>query len=324
MTVSPEEEMSTELRSFFDMIAPNNIQFYPEYFVCGNTYRSVWAVIGFNYSTDRLALLSELSAKTGVTIHIYNNQLPALAEKRVIEQAERKNTQGLFSKSIDESMSAAEAQKELAALLRKKRKDKEPLLDLSIYIEIRSETLEELRVLQEDVRQILAVDKIESDRMYLMQKEGFLAVLPGGIQPKSFRNRRIYPASSSANLFPLAYTGKLDATGFRLGRDRFGGDIIVDLDSRAHDKTNGHCIILGNSGEGKSYLSKLLFTFALESSKAVIVIDPTGEYKDITEKLGGSYIDVSSGYIINPLHLQARRHSDRLCIHEDAAGRSGL
>lgn len=134
MTVSPEEEMSTELRSFFDMIAPNNIQFYPEYFVCGNTYRSVWAVIGFNYSTDRLALLSELSAKTGVTIHIYNNQLPALAEKRVIEQAERKNTQGLFSKSIDESMSAAEAQKELAALLRKKRKDKEPLLDLSIYI----------------------------------------------------------------------------------------------------------------------------------------------------------------------------------------------
>lgn len=304
MTVSPEEEMSTELRSFFDMIAPNNIQFYPEYFVCGNTYRSVWAVIGFNYSTDRLALLSELSAKTGVTIHIYNNQLPALAEKRVIEQAERKNTQGLFSKSIDESMSAAEAQKELAALLRKKRKDKEPLLDLSIYIEIRSETLEELRVLQEDVRQILAVDKIESDRMYLMQKEGFLAVLPGGIQPKSFRNRRIYPASSSANLFPLAYTGKLDATGFRLGRDRFGGDIIVDLDSRAHDKTNGHCIILGNSGEGKSYLSKLLFTFALESSKAVIVIDPTGEYKDITEKLGGSYIDVSSGYIINPLEVR--------------------
>lgn len=310
--LTPEEENTLELRTFFDMIAPNNIQFFADYFVCGNTFRSVWAIIGFNYATPSLALLSELSAKTGVTLHIYNQELGALAEKRVIEQAERKNTQGLFSNKSNEALEALEAQNELAALLRKKRKDKEPLLELSIYIEIKSETLEDLRVLQEDVRQILAVDKIEYDRMYLMQKEGFLACIPGGNIPQSMRNKRIYPASSAANLFPLAYTGKLDATGFRLGKDKFGGDIIVDLDKRSSDKTNGHCIILGNPGEGKSYLVKNLYTFAIEGGKSVIILDPSGEYKEIVEKLGGSYVDVASGYVINPLEVRKQPNESDL------------
>ena len=319
--LTPEEESTLELRTFFDMIAPNNIQFFADYYVCGNTFRSVWAVIGFNYATPSLALLSELSAKTGVTLHIYNQELGALVEKRVIEQAERKNTQGLFSNKSNEAINAMEAQNELAALLRKKRKDKEPLLELSIYIEIKSETLEDLRILQEDVRQILAVDKIEYDRMYLMQKEGFLACIPGGNIPQSMRNKRIYPASSAANLFPLAYTGKLDATGFRLGKDKYGGDIIVDLDKRSSDRTNGNCIILGNSGEGKSYLTKELLTFVLESGKNLIIIDPTGEYKDITNKLGGSYIDVASGYIINPLEVRDNANSESDTVFSNTVSR---
>lgn len=308
--LTPAEKGAIELRSFFDMIAPNNIQFYTDYYICGNTFRSVWAIIGFNYTTSTLALLSELSAKTGVTIHIYPQTLNAMQEKRVLEQTERKNMHSLFSNKMEEALTAQEAQKELSALLKKKRKDKEPLFDLSIYIELKSEKLEGLRSLQEDVRQVLAVDKIEYDNMYLMQKEGFIAVMPGGLLPKTLRNKRIYPASSVANLFPLAYTGKFDSTGFRLGKDKFGGDIIVNLDARSSDKTNGHCIILGNSGEGKSYLTKILLTFALETGKRVIIIDPTGEYKEITEKLGGSYVNISSGYIINPLEVRDQANNN--------------
>lgn len=308
--LTDEQKYENELRSFFDLIAPNNIQFYADYFICGNTFRSVWAIIGFNYKTEKQALFSELSAKTGVTLHIYNQALSSLAEKKVIEQAERKNSHGLFSTTIDEALKAQEAQKELGELLRKKRKDKEPLFDMSIYIELKSETLDDLHILQEDVRQILASEKMEYDKMYLMQKEGLLAIMPGGHVPSTLRNKRIYPASSSANLFPLSYTGKLDSTGFKIGKDKYGGDIIVDLDARTTDKTNGHCIIIGNSGEGKSYLTKLLDTCALESGKNNIIIDPTGEYHEITEKLGGAYVDISSGYIINPLEIRDNATSE--------------
>ena len=36
--------------------------------------------------------------------------------------------------------------------------------------------------------------------------------------------------------------------------------VIVDLDRRADDKTNASVLILGNSGQGKSFLLKLLVT----------------------------------------------------------------
>ncbi|SNS30918.1 hypothetical protein SAMN05446037_1007143 [Anaerovirgula multivorans] len=32
------------IQEFLDMIAPSVIKFYTDYFICGNTYRCVWAL----------------------------------------------------------------------------------------------------------------------------------------------------------------------------------------------------------------------------------------------------------------------------------------
>lgn len=40
-TQTPGEE---RLKSFLDMIAPSVIQFYTDHYICGNTFRSVWAL----------------------------------------------------------------------------------------------------------------------------------------------------------------------------------------------------------------------------------------------------------------------------------------
>ena len=81
---------------------------------------------------------------------------------------------------------------------------------------------------------------------------------------------RVFPASSVANLFPFSYSGKNDKNGFYIGRDQNGSNIIVDFDRRAEDKTNGHILILGNSGEGKSYLMKLIITNVIMAGKKYI------------------------------------------------------
>ena len=31
-------------KDFLDMIAPSTVKFYTDYFICGNTFRCVWAV----------------------------------------------------------------------------------------------------------------------------------------------------------------------------------------------------------------------------------------------------------------------------------------
>ena len=53
---------------------------------------------------------------------------------------------------------------------------------------------------------------------------------------------------------------------------------------------------------GKSYLLKLLLTNLRESGMHICALDPEMEYEDLTNNLGGCFIDLMSGdYIINPL-----------------------
>ncbi len=48
-TQTPEE---VKLKGYLDMIAPSIIQFYTDYYICGNTYRSVWALREYPTATE--------------------------------------------------------------------------------------------------------------------------------------------------------------------------------------------------------------------------------------------------------------------------------
>ena len=100
----------------------------------------------------------------------------------------------------------------------------------------------------------------------------------------------------------MNYSGKTDPKGFFIGRDRFGSNIIVDFDRRAPDKTNASALILGNTGQGKSYLLKLLLCNVREAGKSVISLDSEHEMEDECRALGGCFLDYLSGqYRINLL-----------------------
>ena len=83
----------------------------------------------------------------------------------------------------------------------------------------------------------------------------------------------------------------------------------MDLDRRAPDKTNGSSLILGNTGQGKSYLLKLLLCNVREVGKNVIALDSEHELEDLCGHLGGCFLDLLSGqYRINL--LEPRRWDD--------------
>lgn len=139
-------------------------------------------------------------------------------------------------------------------------------------------------------------------RLVLCQQRGFQAVQPWGRNVSDSQFERVLPLSSAANLYPLHYSGRTDPHGFYLGRDRFGSNVIVDLDRRTEDRTNGHALVLGNSGQGKSFLIKLLVCNILESGKTVVCLDAENEYADLAESLDGCFMDMGGGAtIINPL-----------------------
>lgn len=196
--------------------------------------------------------------------------------------------------------------KDVVELLANLRKNREPLLHCAVYIELKAKSMDALKELQSDISMELTRSKISVDRLTLRQKEGFLSVLPIGSNQFGAQYERVLPASSVANLYPFNFSGKTDPQGLYIGRDKFGTNILTDFDRRAEDKTTSNILILGNSGQGKSYLLKLIITNIRESGKHIICLDPEGEYKELCDGLGGCYIDFLSGeYTINPLEPKA-------------------
>ena len=85
----PKED--TRVQEFLDMIAPSVIKFNTDHFICGNTYRCVWALRDYPTATDEQAILRHLGEKDGVTLHLYTRHVTLVEEKKIISNAANKN-----------------------------------------------------------------------------------------------------------------------------------------------------------------------------------------------------------------------------------------
>ena len=310
--LSEEQLEIIDTKDFFDRIAPGIIRFYTDHYICGNSFRCVWAVTEYPPSTEETAILAHLADRNGVTLRIYNRLVTSMEQRKIVQQAMRKNHMMTTTNDVNESIKAQNNIDDVVELLSELRRNKEPLLHTAVFIELKASSEDKLKELQADVQMELTRSKISVDRLLLRQKEGFLSVHPAGNNVFASQFERVLPASSVADLYPLNYSGKTDESGFYVGRDKYGTNILVDFDKRTEDKTNSNILILGNSGQGKSYLMKLLLCNQRESGKSILCLDPEHEYEDLCNNLGGTYIDMMSGeFMINPLEPKAWSENSR-------------
>ena len=291
------------LKSFLDMIAPSIVKFETGYYICGNTFRCIWALREYPTSTDDLAILRHLGEKHGVTLHIYTRMVSPLEERKIVHNAEIRNRMNRgSSQDLQRSVEAESNLQDVANLIGSLHRNKEPLLHCAVYIEMIAGDMQELQILQTNVEVELMRSKLNVDRLKLRQQAGFCAVGPVGFNVLGTEYERVLPASSVANLFPFNYSGKTDRKGFYIGKDKYGSNIVVDFDQRDEDKTSANVLILGNSGQGKSYLMKLLLLNFLEAGKSVITLDVEHEQWELCQALGGCFADIIEGtYKINLL-----------------------
>lgn len=297
------QEKEEQLKSFLDMIAPGVVRFNTDNYLCGNTFRCVWALREYPAATEDQAILRHLGEKDGVTLHIYTRIVDAMEEDRIIQNATNKNKMNRANTNDTKQMVTAEGNlKDVYEMVNSMRKKREPLIHCAVFIELCAYTSERLDRLQSEVISELMRAKLNVDRLRLRQQQGFCCVRPGGYNVFGPQFERVLPASSVANLYPYNYSGKTDAHGFYVGKDKYGSNILVDLDQRDEDKTSASVLILGNSGQGKSYLMKLLMLNVLEAGKSVISLDVEHEQKDMCEAVGGCFVDLMGGkYVINVL-----------------------
>ena len=285
------------------MIAPSIVKFETGYYVCGNTFRCIWALREYPTSTDDLAILRHLGEKHGVTLHIYTRMVSPLEERKIVHNAEIRNRMNRgSSQNLQRAVEAESNLQDVANLIGSLHRNKEPLLHCAVYIEMIAGDMQELQILQTNVEVELMRSKLNVDKLKLRQQAGFCAVRPVGFNAFGTEYERVLPASSVANLFPFNYSGKTDRKGFYIGKDKYGSNIVVDFDQRDEDKTSANVLILGNSGQGKSYLMKLLLLNFLEAGKSVITLDVEHEQWELCQALGGCFADIVEGtYKINLL-----------------------
>ena len=290
-------------KDFLDMAAPSAVKFNTDHAIIGCGYHTFLALRGYAASTEELALLSRLGAKDGVNLSLYARQVTAAEEKQIIQNASNKNRLTRSNTNdLQQSVAAESDLQDVAALAAQMHRSREPLIHCAVFIDISAPDMAKLSTLKDFVTAELARSKITPDPLLLRQREGYQAANPTGSNAFGSQFERVLPAGAVANLYPFNYSGKTDPQGFYVGRDRYGSNVIVDLDRRAEDKTTASVLILGNSGQGKSYLLKLLLCNILESGKSAICLDPEHELTDLCANLGGCFVDLMDGrYRINPL-----------------------
>ena len=284
------------IRTYLDSIAPGVVKFEVDHYIFGNTYRCVWALREYPASTESQAILRHLGEKSGVTLRLYCRQVSPGEEDRIIDNANKKNKlDGSDPNKLRQAVEAESNLRDVAELVHKMHREHEPLLHCAVYLEMTADSMEHLRQLQTDVLTELVRCKLNVDKLLLRQKQGFYCASPVGYNALGREFERVLPAGSVANLYPFNYSGKTDPNGFYIGKDKYGSNIVVDFDRRDSDKTSANILILGNSGQGKSYLMKLLICNLLEAGKSVVSLDAEHELEELCDKLGGCFIDLMAG-----------------------------
>lgn len=154
----------TGIKSFLDMIAPSVVKFNPDHFICGNTFRCVWALREYPTQTDEQALLRHLGEKDGITLRIYTRQLTPAEEDRIIQNATNKNRMGSSNTNdLRQTVTAESNLQDVASLIASMHRNREPLFHCAVYLELTAPDYDALKLLQTDVLTELVRSKLNVD-----------------------------------------------------------------------------------------------------------------------------------------------------------------
>ena len=89
--LTPAEMEEIRTKDFFDMILPGTVKFLSDHYILGDSYRCVWAVREYPPSTEEQAILAQLADRSGVTLRIYHRLVEAQEQRKIIQNATRRN-----------------------------------------------------------------------------------------------------------------------------------------------------------------------------------------------------------------------------------------
>ena len=179
---------------------------------------------------------------------------------------------------------------------------------LSMYIIVFANTEKELEYLLNKTEGVLQSNGIISKRANFRQEDVFISCLPLSINKNNIRNvsRRNILTEGIISTYPFISNSIFDESGILFGINRFNNSIIM-IDRFDKEKyKNANMCILGTSGAGKSFFTKLMILRHRICGMEQYIVDPEREYQEMCNNLDGLLIKIGpqSNTYINVMDIR--------------------
>lgn len=229
-----------------------------------------------------------------------------IKSKEILEGLRRKITELETQRSIDaekgkiEDASVRAALEDAQAAQDSIVKGMEKFFQLSFYITVPAQSLEELNYISADLMQTLGTLLLIPKYASLQMDEAFSTTLPQGLDKLMIT--RNMDTTSLATTFPFTSSMLSSENGIMYGINKINNSLVI---FDRFSMPNSNSVVFATSGSGKSYMVKLEALRYLVQGVEILVIDPESEYKSLAELVGGNFITFSarSPHKLNPFDL---------------------
>ncbi len=209
--------------------------------------------------------------------------------------------------------------------------ENETLYDVNIYVTVYDYD-ESMRRLNPDmakvsntnnvkrkVRRLLSEQSFRVTDMMFRQFDTFVGSQISAFDPCVKKGRAIH-SSSIAAAFPFIYGHISDVGGINIGNSG-GMPVFVDFFRRDDERVNSNMVVIGKSGSGKSFATKMMLSNLSAENSKIFILDPENEYTGLARHLHGNLIDVGSATQgrINPFHIVTCLSDDEMISDEESA-----
>ena|GEM_PF-3845988 len=269
-------------------IMPESLELFPSYARAERLHRVLYAArFPAKVNPGWLTGLIRSPIDLGISMHIHPMGKAASLDylQRELRKLETDVTERLSS-----GLLVPEADK--SGLLRVRElshrvsADEEGLFEMSMYFDVRARDKAGLDKATARVRTVLEGMGVSANIPRWDMGAALGSCYPTARDMLGGRGGRIFPSSAVADSYPFILSAMRGASEGDLvaGYNQLNGmPVLFDM----FTQPNPHCLVLGSSGSGKSFLvKKLVMNMALQGAR-IFIVDPQGEYKGIVEKMGG-------------------------------------
>ncbi len=176
----------------------------------------------------------------------------------------------------------------------------EHFFQFAFYVTVYAKSKEELDRRTEEIESVFGAKLIYSKRGFYQAEQGFNSTLPLCNDELMIAfNMNTSPIASS---FPFISSDVTSDNGILYGINRHNNSLIL---FDRFSLQNANAVVFATSGAGKSYAVKLEILRAMMMGTDVIAIDPEMEYRQLSDAVGGTFVNVSlaSEAKVNPFDL---------------------